>query len=220
MRTRLLFFFFLLLSCLAFARTNRTVSGILHGSDRQPLAYATVMLLNAADSSLVKGAITDEQGAYRFDDLQPGRYRVKATQVGLETTLSAEFEVTEAGTEHPLPTLVMGGKSVQLKEATVSGEKPFLEHRVDKIVVNVENSIVNAGGTALEILQKSPGVTVDNNGNIFLRGKQGVLVMMDGKPTYLSAQELYNMLRNMPADQLAQIEIITNPSAKYDAAGT
>ena len=178
------------------------------------------MLLNAADSSLVKGAITDEQGAYRFDDLQPGRYRVKATQVGLETTLSAEFEVTEAGTEHPLPTLVMGGKSVQLKEATVSGEKPFLEHRVDKIVVNVENSIVNAGGTALEILQKSPGVTVDNNGNISLRGKQGVLVMMDGKPTYLSAQELYNMLRNMPADQLAQIEIITNPSAKYDAAGT
>ncbi|MBL7948523.1 MAG: TonB-dependent receptor [Bacteroidia bacterium] len=220
MRTRLLFSFFLLLSCLAFARTNRTVSGILHGSDRQPLAYATVMLLNAADSSLVKGAITDEQGAYRFDDLQPGRYRVKATQVGLETTFSTEFDVTEAGSDHPLPTLVMGGKSVQLKEATVSGEKPFLEHRVDKIVVNVENSIVNAGGTALEILQKSPGVTVDNNGNIFLRGKQGVLVMMDGKPTYLSAQELYNMLRNMPADQLAQIEIITNPSAKYDAAGT
>ena len=114
----------------------------------------------------------------------------------------------------------MGGKSVQLKEATVSGEKPFLEHRVDKIVVNVENSIVNAGGTALEILQKSPGVTVDNNGNISLRGKQGVLVMMDGKPTYLSAQELYNMLRNMPADQLCADRDHHEPSAKYDAAGT
>jgi outer membrane receptor protein involved in Fe transport len=102
---------------------------------------------------------------------------------------------------------------------TVVATKPFIEQKIDKTVVNVEASPSNAGATALEVLEKSPGVTVDNDGNISLKGKNGVIVMMDGKPTYLSGADLANVLRNLPASALDQIEIMTNPSSKYDAAG-
>jgi outer membrane receptor for monomeric catechols len=98
-------------------------------------------------------------------------------------------------------------------------KKPFIETKIDKTVVNVDASPTSAGASALEILEKSPGITVDNDGNINLRGKQGVIVMMDGKPTFLSPLDLANLLRNTPASALDQIEIMTNPSSKYDAAG-
>src|SRR6185295_10211176 len=97
--------------------------------------------------------------------------------------------------------------------------KPFIETKIDKTVVNVESSPSSAGATAMEILEKSPGITVDNDGNISLRGKAGVIIMMDGKPTYLSATDLASLLKNMPASALDQIEIMTNPSSKFDASG-
>jgi hypothetical protein len=101
----------------------------------------------------------------------------------------------------------------------VTAKKPFIEQQIDKTIVNVENSVVSAGNTAIEILEKSPGVTVDKDGNISLKGKQNVMVMLDGKPTYMSSSDLANMLRNMQSTQLDKIEIMTNPPAKYDAAG-
>ena len=106
-----------------------------------------------------------------------------------------------------------------LGDVTVNSKKPFIETKIDKTIVNVEASPTSAGATALEILEKSPGVTVDNDGNISLRGKAGVIVMMDGKQTFLSAADLANLLKNMPASALDQIEIMTNPSSKYDASG-
>ena len=102
---------------------------------------------------------------------------------------------------------------------TVNASRPMIEQKIDKMVLNVEAAVTNAGATALEVLEKSPGVTVDKDGNISLKGKQGVMVMMDGRPTYLSAQELSNYLKSLPATAIDQIEIMTNPSSKYDAAG-
>src|SRR5205085_2108408 len=96
---------------------------------------------------------------------------------------------------------------------------PLIENKIDRTVVNVDAAPTNAGATALEVLEKSPGISVDNDGNISLKGKQGVIVMVDGKPTYLSSADLVTMLRNMPATALDQIEIMTNPPAKYDASG-
>jgi hypothetical protein len=106
-----------------------------------------------------------------------------------------------------------------LKAVTVVARKPFIEQALDKTIVNVENSIVSAGSTALEVLEKAPNVIVDNDGRISLLGKQGVRIMIDGKPSQLSNDQLVNLLRNMNANQIQRIEIITNPSAKYDAAG-
>src|SRR5687767_736608 len=106
-----------------------------------------------------------------------------------------------------------------MQEVTVMAKRPFIETKIDKTIVNVESSPTSAGSTALDILEKSPGITVDNDGNISLRGKQGVIVMMDGKQTFLSMVDLATLLRNMPASALDQIEIMTNPSSRYDASG-
>ena len=107
-----------------------------------------------------------------------------------------------------------------LDAAMVYGQKPFIEHQLDKTVVNVENSIISAGSTALEVLQRSPGIMVDKDGNITMKGKPGVTIMIDGKPTYLSMQDINNMLKSMPADQLEKIELITNPGADMSPEGS
>jgi outer membrane receptor protein involved in Fe transport len=103
---------------------------------------------------------------------------------------------------------------------SVQGKKPFIEHQIDKMVLNVENSIIATGGTALEILEKAPGVQLDRqNDQILLNNKSGVMVMIDGKNNFLSSADLTVYLNGLSSSQIATIEIITNPSAKYDAAG-
>jgi iron complex outermembrane receptor protein len=106
-----------------------------------------------------------------------------------------------------------------MNEVVVQSKKPFIETKIDKTVVNVDASPSSAGATAMEILEKSPGVSVSSDGAISLRGKAGVIVMLDGKPTYMSSSDLANLLKNMPASSLDQVEIMTNPSARYDASG-
>src|SRR5438477_1214746 len=133
--------------------------------------------------------------------------------------MSIAFEISSSNPSVILPALVMTEQAKNLVGVTVTAKKPFIEAKIDKTVVNVDASPTSAGSTALEVLEKSPGITVDNDGNISLRGKAGVIVMIDGKPTYLSSADLANLLKNMPASALDQIEIMTNPSAKYDASG-
>src|SRR6186713_2283835 len=106
-----------------------------------------------------------------------------------------------------------------LKEVTVVSRRPLVEQKIDRTVVNVEASVTNVGSSALEVLEKSPGITVDRDGNISLKGKEGVIVLIDNRPTYLSGPDLANLLRSMQASQLDQIEIMTNPPARFDAAG-
>lgn len=110
-------------------------------------------------------------------------------------------------------------RTTVLKEATVTGRAPVVEHKKDRTIINVEASPTNTGSTVLEVLERSPGVTVDRNGGITLNGKPGVLVMIDDKPTYLSGDDLNNLLSSMNAAQVARIELIPNPPARYDAAG-
>ncbi len=195
---------------------NATIAGNVVDQSNQPVPFANAILQTTADSSLVKAALTAEDGTFIIEDIQPGNYVLLLTQLGYKKHY---LPVTATSGTVALKDLKMEGSVVNMKEATVEAIKPFIEHKADKTVLNVENSIVNSGSTALEILKRSPGVTVDNNDNISLRGKQGVLVMIDGKPTYLNATDLGTYLKNMQSDEVSQIEIITNPSAKYDASG-
>ncbi|MES1216000.1 MAG: TonB-dependent receptor, partial [Bacteroidota bacterium] len=146
-----------------------------------------------------------------------GNFFVSVSPVGYEKRTSSIFKVSAVPVE--VSVLQVNEIAKNLSEVTVTAKKPFIETKIDKTVVNVDASPTSAGATALEVLEKSPGITVDNDGNISLKGKAGVIVMLDGKPTYLSAADLANMLKNMPASALDQIEIMTNPSAKFDAAG-
>ena len=200
--------------------TRGTVSGQVGTVAGKPLEFATMMLVKATDSTLVKGAISEATGKYAFENVGAGRYRVAAQQIGYRKTYSAPFAVDESHPSVEMPALNLAEESKNLTEVNVVAKKPFIEQQVDRTVMNVENSIVASGNTALEVLEKAPGVTIDRqNDQIQLKGKSGVIVYIDGKQTYLSQQEVSNLLKNTPSDNIATIEIITNPGSKYDAAG-
>jgi hypothetical protein len=134
--------------------------------------------------------------------------------------LSAVFAIAAGEKDRAIPTLVLTVESKQMKEVTVMARRPFIEQRIDRTVVNVANSIIASGSTALEVLEKAPGVIIDRqNDGISLRGKEGVIVQIDGKQSFLPIADVVALLRNMPSDNIDRIELITNPSAKYDAAG-
>jgi len=193
------------------------LNGQVVKADSKPVEFATVTLLKAKDSSLVKGAIADVNGRYEFENIKQGRYLVAAANVGMVKAYGKPFEVN--GQSVDLGSITLAADTRNLKEVNVTAKKPFIEQRADKMVVNVENSIVAAGGTAMEVLEKSPGITVDKDDNISLKGKNGVIIMIDGKLTNMSPQDVAQMLKNMPSNNIEQIELIANPSAKYDAAG-
>lgn len=203
----------------ASAQTGGKITGsIKDGGNQKVIDAASISLLKANDSSLVKSALTDPSGNYIFENVKEGDYLVMASSVGHSKTYSKAFKLAKDA-ELKLDPLQLIVSSKSLKEVVVTSKKPMIERKADKTVVNVDASITNTGSTALEVLEKAPGVTVDKDGNISLKGKQGVMIMLDGKPTYLSSADLTNMLRNMPASSLDQVEIMTNPSARYDASG-
>jgi outer membrane receptor protein involved in Fe transport len=194
------------------------ISGLILDTGNKPIVSVTVQLLVQENKALVKTTLTDQSGGFNFERIPFGKYSLSVNIVGYETALTS-VEITSQIPSILIPAIQLIPRMKSLGGVTVIASKPFIEQKIDRLIVNVDASPTNAGATALEVLEKSPGVTVDNDGNISLKGKQGVIIMMDGKPTYLSAADLANILRNMPASALDQIEIMTNPSAKYDASG-
>jgi iron complex outermembrane receptor protein len=219
MRRFFLFLFFLspLMPVFVEAQNESGIKGKLTDSAKMPLAGLNVMLLAANDSAETAKALTTRDGVFRFTGVAPGRYLVSAEGVGYLRVFSDPFEYQ--GVDLMLPTLAVKPQVRSMEEVKVVSRKQMFEQKADRIVVNVEAAPTNAGANILEVLEKSPGVTVDRDGNIGLKGKPGAQVYVDGKPTYLSGNELANMLRNMQAAQVDQVEIMTNPSSKYDAAG-
>ncbi len=202
----------------ASAQTAGTVSGSVLKTE-SPAEGATVSLLRAKDSSTVKLSASNKQGLFTFEQIADGKYLVAVTTVGHQKALSAIFELSPQQQSVKLPAISLMPVSKDLAGVTVNAKRPLIENKIDRTIVNVDASITNVGTSALEVLEKSPGVTVDRDGNITLKGKAGVLVMVDGRPTQLGGADLANLLRNMNSSQLDQIEIMTNPPARYDAAG-
>ncbi len=201
------------------AQNNAVINGtIKDGGNQKIIDAATISLLKAKDSSLVKATYSEKDGSFSFEQVKEGKYLVLATSVGHTKVYSKPVEVT-GNAAVTVGTLQLQPESRDIKGVTVVAKKPLIEHKLDKTIVNVDAGITNAGSTALEVLEKAPGVSVDKDGNISLKGKQGVKVFIDGKISFLSGPELANMLRNMQASQMDQVEIMTNPSAKYDASG-
>lgn len=199
---------------------SQTLTGQVSDDTGKAIEFANVTLHRAADSVFVKGEITDNQGQFRFENLKFGHFFVRITQIGYQRFSSPVFVLNAENSAINLRRIQLRQDEKTLNEVTIRTTKPFIERQLDKIVVNVENSIVSAGSTALEVLERSPGVVIDQNDNLSLKGKQGVIVMINGKPSVISNQDLANYLRGLPANTLEKIEIIANPSAKYDAAGS
>lgn len=204
----------------AAAQNNRgRVQVVIINEQQSPLANVTVELLRSKDSSLVKLAMSDKNGQAEFENIAFGNYIIKSGMVNHASgfsspiTISAEQSLVKAGT------ISLKEVSKELQEVSVTAKKPFVQRLTDRIVVNVENSIVNAGATAMDVLERSPGVRVGQNDAISMAGKGGVIIMINGKPVPMSGEELGNYLRSLPSSVIERIELITNPPAKYDAAG-
>ena len=195
---------------------DKTIKIIVLNQKGQGIENATVQLLTAPNQTLIKAAITDKNGFANFTEPVAGAYLFSASAIGHSTqkTVSLLSPFTNKTITINLP---VAEKS--LGEVNVQGKKQFIQHVQGKTIVNVDAAVTNTGTTVLEVLEKSPGVIVDKNGGISLQGKAGVLVLIDDKQTFLSGTELSNLLGSMSSSQVNQIELITNPSAKYDASG-
>ncbi len=195
------------------------ISGMVVDGNVKTIESATITLLRSKDSSVVKLSVANKAGKYEFEAVPEGKYIVSITASGHSKGFSEIFEISAAKSDVIVKTIELIPVAKSLSEVTLTAKKPLIEQKLDRMVVNVEASVTNVGASAMEVLEKSPGVSVDKDGNISLKGKQGVQVYIDGRPSYLGGNDLANLLRNMNASQLEQIEIMTNPPAKYDAAG-
>lgn len=220
--THILFAISLFTFSLVNAQTNPgtgKLTGKVLDEKKANMSYASVSLLKAQDSTLIKGSITEDNGTYSFSSLSDGQYLVAINMIGYAKIFKGPYSINTTHKTYTIDNVQLVPTAKQLNNVNIVSSKPLVERQVDKTVLNIENSVLAAGNNALEILQKAPGVTVDKDGNISLRGKNGVLVMLDGKPTYMSSEQLANMLRSTEGNAIQTIELITNPSAKYDAAG-
>ena len=196
---------------------NRIIGRIIDNK-KQPIEFATVSLLHSKTNKYVKGEVSNEKGEFVIDKVSPGDYILSVTMMGYIKNES-EKVVIDSKNNVVEKNIILKENVVQLATVQVSAKKKFIEQTVDKMVINPEASITSASENIFDILKKLPGVTIDNNDNIILKGKQGVNVMIDDKPTYLSSTQLATLLKSMQGKNVNKIEIIENPSARYDAEG-
>lgn len=201
----------------SFTLSAQKIAGTVVEANGQSAGFATVTLHKSADSSLVKGTITGEDGAYELLGASAGQYFLKTNLIGSGTANSPVFDY-DGGNKTMDPISLQAAEN-QLAEVSVVARKPPVEVKADKTILNVDGTVNSTGLNALELLRKAPGVTVDNNENLNVRGKNAVKVMIDGRDVPLDGKELAALLKGTQASDIANIEIISNPSAKYDAAG-
>lgn len=198
----------------------QAITGKVQEVGGAPLPGVNVLLLSDRDSTLVKSAVSDPSGVYVLENVAPGQYIISASILGFKRSYLPPIVISDKNEAVRVADLIIESQTTLLNEVAVTAKRPFVEQQTDRTVINVANSIIAGGGTALEVLEKAPGVALDRQSDqIQLRGKEGVTVQIDGKQTYLAMTDVVGMLRSMPSDNIDQIELITNPTARYDAAG-
>jgi len=215
MRTILLL---LTVICLPGILLAQQINGITQDDQGKPLPASSIALKKTKDSAIVKLGISDAKGVYSFSDIPPGSYFINISHIGYTSRNTPAFELSGESII-TAPAINLSKAASDLKEVVVTSRKPVIEVRADKIVLNVEGSINAVGQDALELLRKSPGVLVDKDNNLSISGKNGVQVYIDGRQTPLSGNDLAEYLKTIQSSSIESIEIISNPSAKYDAAG-
>ncbi|MGI4863548.1 MAG: TonB-dependent receptor domain-containing protein [Janthinobacterium lividum] len=202
----------------AVAATGSLTGTVLDSVSRQPVSYATVVLLPAAPTEkAISGVGADDAGKFALTKLPAGTFRLRVSYVGYASR-TRTVTVTSGATA--LGTIVLPAAATALTEAVVVGEKPVVEVRPDRLVYNAEQDVSNAGGTATDVLRKSPLLAVDGEGNVKMRGSSNFKVLVNGKPSPTLASNLTEALKSIPADQIKSVEVITTPPAKYDGEGT
>lgn len=192
------------------------INGSVISDSNEPVPFSNVLLLRASDSTLVKGGLTDDLGNFKFSGISLSSYFIQSTMIGFQPSTSAVFQLNKDITLDPI--IMTEGEA--LDEVLIESTKPLFQQKVDRMVINVESSIVSSGGTALEILERSPGVVVNRQSNsISLLGKDGIVLMINDKISYMPLDAVVQMLEGMPAGNIETIELITTPPANFDAEG-
>jgi hypothetical protein len=203
----------------AFAQSDQSIEGAVQDVDHKAFGQATVILKSKIDSSVLKTVFTNKDGKFSFQNVSSGNYFVQISSLGYLTHDSEMISLSGNGKAFQLPLVMLISSVNKLKEVSITSTKTFVEKKIDRTIINVDALISNAGTTALEVLEKSPGVTIDQSGLISLMGKQDVNVYIDDKPSYLSGADLQAYLQSMPSSTIEVIELMTNPPARYDASG-
>jgi hypothetical protein len=212
----------MLMPCIVASQSNSktfALTGTIKQTTNSPLADVIITLLNAKQQTVFRTTFTDETGHFEFLNLSQDSFQLAITHIGFKNYVS---EILQIGNDSLLSkplTIILQADNKTLEEVTVTTKVPFVERKLDRTIINPDALISNSSGSALDALSKAPGIMIDENGNIKLKGKTGVLVLIDDKPTYLSGSQLEAYLKSLPSSVIKQIEIMTNPPAQYDAAG-
>lgn len=220
MKTLFAILTFLLINLNALAQAGNTISGTVKDFRNESLPGATVRLLNATDSTLITGEVTDTNGNFRFANLTSKTYVLVISAMGQKDFKSTVLTIDAAHSSIALPAIILlPAKSIELGEVVVKAKKPLIEQEMDRTIVNVGSMIGSATSNTFDVLAKTPGVSVNANGEISLNGRAGVMVLIDGRSTYMSGADLAAYLKSLPGGVLDKIELMDNPPARYDAAG-
>jgi outer membrane receptor protein involved in Fe transport len=192
---------------------------IIDAESKGPLVRATIALRSARDSSLVSGALTDREGAFTISGLRPGRYYARVSYVGYRTRIVDSLVLRPGGMERDLGAIALSINPSTTGDVTVSAERDFMTVDIDRTVYKTQDLLVSTGGTATDLLRNIPSIEVDVDGNVSLRGNQNVVVQINGRPLMMSGDALTNFLRSLSASSIERVEVIPNPSAKYDPDG-
>ncbi|WP_312187137.1 TonB-dependent receptor [Sphingobacterium sp.] len=213
------YFYLLLLNFLmvCFVHAQVRITGSVQSEHNEPLPLATVYLTKTNTTVVLKAAVTDENGHYQFAEVKPGNYRIDVKMIGYLSDKSNAFDIAQS--DYSLPIIQLKTDTRKLQEVAVEGKRPMVESKPGKLVLNVENSPMAAGNNALDIVQRAPGVSLDNNNNLQLMGQSGVAVTIDGRQTYMSGEQLVNFLKSTDGNQIKSVEVITTRAAKDDAEG-
>jgi hypothetical protein len=218
------FVFLIIILFLSIHVIAQTDSGAIKGSVRDVngkiVDGADLLLRDGSDSSVIKHAFSDTSGNFKFAGVKDGAYLISVQLIGFLKMTSPVFNITNGASSIPVISLTLQPSVKMLNSVNVVSGRPMIENRIDKTVVNVDAYITNSGNTVLDLIGTSPNVAVDqSSGTISIKGKSGAIVMIDGKQTYLGGTDLINLLNSMPSSAIDQIEIMTQPSAQYDASG-
>ena len=200
---------------------NGTVTGkIVDSESSAPVEYANVVIYNSRDSSMSSGGVSNSKGLVQIEKLKPGNYYAKISFIGYEPVYVDKISINLKVPAFDIGTIKILNSSVKLSEVTVSGERDMLSYNLDKKIIDVEKNLTSAGGTVSDVLQNVPSVNVDADGSVSVRGNPNVTILIDGKPSGLSGISSTDVLTQIPASSVQRIELVTNPSAKYDPEGT
>ena len=216
--TLLYFFFLLVISSVSAQTTDTGIRGRVIDENQQPVSFATLTLFKLTDSTMAKAGYTEDDGSFMMGHLEPGSYYLNISFVGYDTYILTPVEV-ESNQVTQLNQIALSPFATELGEVVVTTTKPIIEVKPDKTVFNIEGSTNAIGNNALELLRKAPGVVVDNNERLMLIGKSGVKVYIDGRQSILSGDDLANYLKTIQSTQIEAIEVITQPSSRYEADG-